>query len=661
MRPTMSRPRSWIAVLVGIAGVVSALALPFAPVVAQTTTLTWPAPGRPAVSSTVLTVPYRPLNLTASLPCPVLRAAAAQTGPVTVLSTGDGGLTVTGSPGSVLLRTGEESETITVPPAPADCRVTVEAGPSGLSVVHVDGHVIHLGEQPVPEVFELRTDLDPTSTLGLSVTAVIGGPFGTTPTTAKAVLVAVQLLCAAAALLLLLSGRLRRPRLRRSRLWWIDAAVIAILCGWAVIGPLAVDDGWATTIARTIAATGDPGNYYRWWNAAEVPFALSEELLAPLTRISLAPLWLRVPSTLLAIATWFALSRGVLGAALPRHTGRVRVLAALCLLVTWLPFNLGTRPESFVALGVTAALALAWRTCGPAGLGLLALAVALTVPISPTGVLVAAPILVFADRLRAAARAQPTAARGCARIRVLRRRRHAHRDLRRPDLGRAGHSHALAQHIRAVTAVVRGADALPLSPAGRPAGQHGQAAPDPRHDRAATDCRHGGSAAPRPLGCGRAAPDGGRGGHAGAVRDRPVEVVVSLRGRGRGVRRVPHGDDRAGGATGPQCRPRARRGRCDRRRAAGRGHGAGVRRPVRVVAARALRRAVGVVADTPRGRAPGQPDGVGRASRGGRSATPRRPPRAARSPVCRGAGGTRRGVVRHRGGPAARLLRRSSP
>lgn len=406
MRPHMSRPRTWLALLVGLAGVASALALPFAPVVAGTTTLTWPAPGRPPVSSTVLTVPYRPQELTVSLPCPVLRAAASRPTVVTVLSTGDGGLTVTGGPAGVLLGTGDRTEALPVPSAPADCRISIEAGPSGISVLQADGRVTYLADQPVPEVFELRTDLDPVRAQGLSVTAVIGGPFGTSPTTVKAVLVAVQLLCAAAALVLLLRGRVRRPRPRRNRLWWIDAAVITVLCGWAVIGPLAVDDGWATTIARTVAATGDPGNYYRWWNAAEVPFAFSQELLAPLTRISLAPLWLRVPSTLLAVATWFVLSRGILGAALPRHaaTARVRLLAALCLLVTWLPFNLGTRPESFVALGVTAALALAWRTRGPAGLGLLALVVALTVPISPTGLLVAAPILVFADRLRAAVR-----------------------------------------------------------------------------------------------------------------------------------------------------------------------------------------------------------------------------------------------------------------
>ena len=183
--------------------------------------------------------------------------------------------------------------------------------------------------------------------------------------------------------------------------------MLATLASWAVIGPLAVDDGWASTIARNVAATGNPGNYYRWWNAAEVPFAFSEELLAPWTMVSTAPLWLRMPSTLLAVATWFVLSRGVLGAALPVRAGtaRIRLLAAACLLAAWLPFNLGTRPESFVALGVTMALALAMRARRPGELGLLALVVALVVPISPNGILVLAPIVVFAPRLLAALRA----------------------------------------------------------------------------------------------------------------------------------------------------------------------------------------------------------------------------------------------------------------
>ncbi|MDT5018574.1 MAG: arabinosyltransferase, partial [Mycobacterium sp.] len=209
---------------------------------------------------------------------------------------------------------------------------------------------------------------------------------------------------AAAALALLLLGSLRRVRFkafRWQRTCWIDAAFIAILVGWAVIGPLTVDDGWATTIARNFVSTGTAGNYYRWWNADEVPFALCQHVLSLFTEISLAPLWLRLPSVLLGVATWFMLSRGVLGAALPgrSRTTRTRGVAALFLLAAWLPFNSGVRPEAYVALGVTATLAFVWRARTPAGLGWAALAVALTLPISPTAVAVVAPLVVFAPRI----------------------------------------------------------------------------------------------------------------------------------------------------------------------------------------------------------------------------------------------------------------------
>src|SRR6185312_12890373 len=163
----------------------------------------------------------------------------------------------------------------------------------------------------------------------------------------------------------------RRRRPWHPKLWWIDVGVVTAFLGWAVIGPLAVDDGWATMIARNFAATGEVGNYYRWWNAAEVPFALSQQLLSRFTEVSLAPLWLRLPSTVLAIATWLVLSRGVLGAAIPAvaATARVRLLAAVLLLAAWLPFNLGVRPESYVALGATAVLALVWRARAPRAVG----------------------------------------------------------------------------------------------------------------------------------------------------------------------------------------------------------------------------------------------------------------------------------------------------
>jgi arabinosyltransferase C len=380
-----------------LCGIALGLSLPFAPVFGEETTLTWPRSGDAVRSTTVTVVPYRPDTLTVTLPCSVLRSAI----PTTVFTTAnDGGLVVRSGPDGATLQLDETTIPLAVDAGLA-CRTTVSAGPQGVAITAPDGIVTLLPESPVPKVFGFRTDLRADQARGMEATATVATPFGTSPTGLKAILIGLHLLAVALALALLPRAR-RRPRHLTVRLWWIDALVIAALMLWAVIGPLAVDDGWASVIARNIAATGDPGNYFRWWNAAEVPFALSQQLLAPMTDVSLAPLWLRLPSTVLAVATWLVLSRGVLQAALPRgcNTTWVRLLAAVFLLTAWLPFNLGTRPESYVAFGVTVVLALLWRARSPAALGVAAVAAGLTVAVSPTGVLVVAPILGFLPRIR---------------------------------------------------------------------------------------------------------------------------------------------------------------------------------------------------------------------------------------------------------------------
>ncbi|MGH3754094.1 MAG: arabinosyltransferase domain-containing protein [Pseudonocardiaceae bacterium] len=418
-----------------------ALALPFVPVLAEQTTVTWPVPGQPVTSSTALFAPYRPAELTVTVPCSVIRAAADRGGAATVLATGpDGaGLMLRTDAGTArLLLDGRLVSTIPVAGTARDCGTRVHAGPAA-TVITIgsagDTRTIRLATQPVPEVFAFHTELDPGQAAGMTVTARTASPFATSPTGVKTLLIAAQLLAALVALCLLAQRtaagpapgwRLFKagqpggwPALKSYQHRWrtvlVDLGVLGVLAGWAIIGPLTVDDGWATTIARNVALTGNAGNYYRWWNASETPFAFGEQLLAPLTQVSLAPLWLRLPSTVLAVATWFVLSRGVLGAALPAVAGtvRIRLLAAVCLFAAWLPFNLGARPEPYVALGVTGVLALLWRARGLAALGCAALVTGLTVPISPTGLLVAAPIVVFAPRIAAILR---SSARGWAEV-----------------------------------------------------------------------------------------------------------------------------------------------------------------------------------------------------------------------------------------------------
>ncbi len=404
--------------------------------------ISWPAPGQAPVSTTAVLVPYRPAELTATVPCAAVRAAASLDRPVTVLATGGsldagGGVLVRVDSGQAsVLVNGRLVAQAVLPEAPVagfgtagseragseragsrsagpdaaratgpDCGARITADGAGVEVTLAASRVRLAGE-PVPEVASFRTELDPTAAAGLTVRARPVTPFATSPTGLKAALLVTQLVAVAAALALLwrryATRGARSPRLRPRRVWWVDGGVLAVLGGWAVLGPLSDDDGFAAMIARNASAAGDQGNYYRWWNASETPFALAQHVLAPLTEVSLVPLWLRLPSTMMGVAAWFALSRGVLGAipGLGANRARVRLAAAVCFLAGWLPYDLGVRPEPYVALGLTVLLALLLRARTPAGLGAATLVAALTMTASPSGLLVLAPIVLFAGRLR---------------------------------------------------------------------------------------------------------------------------------------------------------------------------------------------------------------------------------------------------------------------
>lgn len=405
--------RRALALTVGVAGVAAALALPFAPVMAQQATVTWPAAGRPAESTTAFFVPYRPEELTAKVPVGALRSAAPETA-VTVLTTGPSGrgLVIETSQSGPRVRLGDRDVIVPAGDTVGDGFLTVHADRQGVTVSDPAGLVGVFPDERVPRVFGFRTDLPADKAAGMSVTVRTSSVFATSPTLIKLLLVIVQLVAAGAALTLLIRGRGRRvdpapasdpstdtgSRLGRTA---VDVGIVAVMATWAVVGPLAVDDGWATLIARTYAASGNPGNYYRWWNASETPFAFWEQMIAPLTSLSVAPMWLRMFSTLLAVLTWLVVSRGVLTAALPKlaATTRLRAVAAVCFLAAWMPFNLGVRPEGMVALGVTAVLALLWRARGLGAVGAALLIAAVTMAVSPTAVVVLAPFVVFAPRI----------------------------------------------------------------------------------------------------------------------------------------------------------------------------------------------------------------------------------------------------------------------
>ena len=437
-----------VGLVVGVLGILAALALPFAPVVTEKTTVTWPQAGRPAQSTTAFFVPYQPRDVHVRVPCEVVRDGQSRGTPTTLVSSDapgkpSKGFTVSTADGSALVSLGGR-QVYRGPIAGGDCGIALDAGTRGSSL-HVGQRTIELPDDQVREVFAFATDLGPEQTSGLQVTAQTANWFENAPTPGKLALIGTALALMVSSLVLLVLGDRWRRRnaandtgspvtgsdevassdtetsdVRQPRGSWraalrarwplrlIDLGMLAILAVWAVLGPLSPDDSFTEGIIRNALSTGDFTNYYRWENSSEAPFTLLLHLLQPLVALHASPLVLRLPSTVAGLLTWLLLSRGVLPLVLPEQarSWRVRALLAAALLVWWLPFNLGVRPEPFIALGTTAVFACVLRaTARPAGAGLTLLGVGaliggLTVAVNPVGVTAVAPVLLLAPRIR---------------------------------------------------------------------------------------------------------------------------------------------------------------------------------------------------------------------------------------------------------------------
>ncbi|GLZ48979.1 arabinosyltransferase A [Actinomycetospora sp. NBRC 106375] len=398
-------------------------------------------------------MPYRPAQLQATVPCTTLREAARTPGETTVLATTttgtSSGLAVRALDGTARLLAGGRADTLTVPDG--DCTLRVDADAGGVRASFDDRSVVDRPGDPVPEVFAIVTDLRGDGADGLSLRARTPSWFDNARTPEKSALVALQFALAGLALLLLAAlgiadpagptgprgaavvARVRgAPRrgvaaLRRPRNWAlaaIDAGVVVALAWWSVVGPLTDDDGFAALIARAAADGGPVGNYVRWFDASEAPFATSQLLVSLVVDRGVDALTLRLPSVFAGIALWFLVTRGVLPALGHRagHALGARLLTVVALGVWWLPYDLGTRPESFVAAGVTTVLVLVLRAVRADArhplplLGLAGGVAAVTVTVAPSGVLGLAPFLLTLPRLGRLARGRREGRAAAARL-----------------------------------------------------------------------------------------------------------------------------------------------------------------------------------------------------------------------------------------------------
>lgn len=451
--PPARRNRWWAApetlsaatLVVGLLGLVAAVLMPFAPVLDHDTTVTWPQAGRDPESTTAFFVPYAPESVRVDVPCRVVRTAADRDTPTTIVSSDPPGsdttgFAVTAADRSLLVLVGGR-QLYRAPVAEGDaCGLVLTADGSG-STVAVGGAAprTYPGDR-VRNVRVFATELAPPDAAGLRVQARTADWFTADPTATKDALATAQVLLAAAALALLaLSDRRRRGRRGLAaavRSWraravesWVtvrglvrkvaDVVVVGTLGVWTVIGPLSPDDGFTEGIVRNAAGTDQFGNFYRWENASEAPFTLVLRLVQPLVDEAATPLALRSLSTLAGIAVWLLASRVALPVLLGPRARRVwvRLLLAVCLLVWWMPLNLGVRPEPFAALAVTATVAFGLRAAarprhGGVWLGLAALSFGVALSVTPSTVMVLGPVVVLLPALLRRVRGTARGARG---------------------------------------------------------------------------------------------------------------------------------------------------------------------------------------------------------------------------------------------------------
>lgn len=416
--PAAPAPRRRLAnalgLVVGVLAVLAAIAVPFAPVVGDRVTVTWPMAGQPPESTLAFVVPYHPDEVHVRVPCEVVRAGQDRGEATTLVSSRppgqptEGFAVTTAQDHVIALVAGREALRAPIGEA---CDVAIDGGPSGATA--------RIGDRTasvpagIRDIVAFTTELSPAEATGTEVQVVTANWFETSPTQGKLLLIAVQLLLVAAgfAVLAMLDRRRRRAverpiqRLAHRLFGYVvDLGLLAVLAGWWLLGPNSPDDSFASVTVQNGLRTGDIGNYYRWENASESPFTLVQQLLTHVAEWNQNPLAMRIPSILAAVLTWLVLSRGVLGAAVPgqHHRPLVRVLAALAFLSWWLPFGMGVRPEAFEALGLTVVLAAvlqAARTERRVWLGVAALAAGLSIAVNPMGITAITPFLVLAPRL----------------------------------------------------------------------------------------------------------------------------------------------------------------------------------------------------------------------------------------------------------------------
>ncbi|GAA1480066.1 arabinosyltransferase EmbA [Gordonia sinesedis] len=424
-----TRPIALCAAVAGAIAIVAAILTPLLPVSTGTATISWPQGQQLSAQSADVTAPLvaqTAEHLEVTVPCTVLRDTPADaattifaTMPAGSSKTRDNALIVAADAGGVTV-TSHGTRITSVPRADlaAGCEnLHIVSTASGTSARFVGlGPATTLGPGNQPQVAGLFTDLttaqvSAAQSAGLAVRVVVDNRFDSSPSTIKWVVMIVGVLAAVVALVALglLDHRFGyHRRVGRLRLWWLlrprptDLAVTAILLLWHFLGAGSPDDGYILNMGRNAEHAGYLANYYRFFGIPEAPFDWYYEFLAHWSTVSASGLWMRLPSLVAGLVSWFVLSRVLL----PRLGQAVRtsrwamVTAAAVFLAFWLPMCSGLRSEGIVVLGSVLTWwaveqTIATRRMLPAALA--AFTAALTLATAPQG-LIAVALLITGAR-----------------------------------------------------------------------------------------------------------------------------------------------------------------------------------------------------------------------------------------------------------------------
>lgn len=422
------RTTRWVAMIAGLIGFVLSVLTPLLPVVQTTATVNWPQGGQVAdVTAPLITL--TPVTMTATVPCDVLRDMANRGGG-TVLGTAppntkDAALNslfvnVGGKPDDQRVTVTDRNVVVATMPmsrvrGPECTRLEITSSEAGTYATfpgmsdptdpQKDFRSGFADPNLRPNFVGVFTDLTGPAPQGLSVSATVDTRFTTKPTVVKLGAMLLAIVATVIALVALwrldqLDGR-RMQRVIPSRWRTFSATDVVVVCGfliWHVIGANSSDDGYILQMARVADRAGYMSNYFRWFGSPEDPFGWFYNVLALMTHVSDASIWMRLPDLICALVCWLLLSREVLPRLGPAvASSRSATWAAgLVLMAAWMPFNNGLRPEGQIATGALITYVLIERAIISGRLTPAALAIvsaAFTLGIQPTGLIAVAALL----------------------------------------------------------------------------------------------------------------------------------------------------------------------------------------------------------------------------------------------------------------------------